>query len=402
MISRAMGWLTLFLIGTDLFVMSPLLPPITRELGVPAADGGWAVTTFAAAYLVGGPSFGSLADRTSRSRVLGIGLAVFALANLATALASSFAMLLAVRALAGLAASGVTPSVYALVGGAAPPAKRAMWLAVVTSGLLTALITGAPAGTLMADVVGWRGVFVVMAIASVLILGLIRASAMRRRRPAAAVGASGPPLEPVATAAPPPPGAAPVSTLLRLRAVSVTTLWALAVYGIYTYLGTILTTIAHLTSGLLAAALACFGVGAIVGNLAGGRLTDRWGGRAVSIVSLSALAVLDTVLGLTLEAPTAVLLLVLAAVALAAYPYFSAQQARLIAYQPAGSGSLIAWNNSAMYAGILIGSAVGGRVLTHVGAPALAFAAAAVAALGALTATRSTPARHCTRWSAGT
>jgi predicted MFS family arabinose efflux permease len=59
---------------------------------------------------------------------------------------------------------------------------------------------------------------------------------------------------------------------------------------------------------------------------------------------------------------------------------------------------LIAWNNSAMYAGILIGSAVGGRVLTHLGAPApaLAFAAAAVAALGALTATRSIPKRHRT------
>jgi predicted MFS family arabinose efflux permease len=402
MISRAAGWLTLFLIGTDLFVMSPLLPSITREFGVPAADGGWAVTTFAAAYLVGGPSFGSLADRTSRSRVLGIGLAVFALANLATALAGSFAVLLAVRALAGLAASGVTPSVYALVGSAAPPAKRATWLAVVTSGLLTALITGAPAGTLMADVVGWRGVFVVMAIASVLILGFIWASALRPRRPA--VEASGPQAEPAATAAPPPvtPPPAPVSTPLRLRAVSVTTLWALAVYGIYTYLGTILTTIAHLTSGLLAAALACFGLGAIAGNLAGGQLTDRWGGRTVSIVSLSALAVLDTVLGLTLDAPTAVLLPVLAAVALAAYPYFSAQQARLIAYQPAGSGLLIAWNNSAMYAGILIGSAVGGRVLTHLGAPALAFAAAAVAALGALSATRSIPERHRMRRRTGT
>jgi predicted MFS family arabinose efflux permease len=402
MISRAAGWLTLFLIGTDLFVMSPLLPSITREFGVPAADGGWAVTTFAAAYLVGGPSFGSLADRTSRSRVLGIGLAVFALANLATALAGSFPVLLAVRALAGLAASGVTPSVYALVGSAAPPAKRATWLAVVTSGLLTALITGAPAGTLMADVVGWRGVFVVMAIASVLILGFIWASALRPRRPA--VEASGPQAEPAATAAPPPvtPPPAPVSTPLRLRAVSVTTLWALAVYGIYTYLGTILTTIAHLTSGLLAAALACFGLGAIAGNLAGGQLTDRWGGRTVSIVSLSALAVLDTVLGLTLDAPTAVLLPVLAAVALAAYPYFSAQQARLIAYQPASSGLLIAWNNSAMYAGILIGSAVGGRVLTHLGAPALAFAAAAVAALGALSATRSIPERRRMRRRTGT
>ena len=146
---------------------------------------------------------------------------------------------------------------------------------------------------------------------------------------------------PAATTAPP-LVTTPVSIPLRLRAVSVTTLWALAVYGIYTYLGTILTNIAHLTSWLLAAALACFGLGAIVGNLAGGRLTDRWGGRTVSIVSLSALAVLNTALGITFDAPAAVLLLVLACVALAAYPYFSAQQARLIAYQPADSGSLIA------------------------------------------------------------
>src|SRR5690349_15545677 len=270
--TRSVGWLTLFLVGTDLFVMSPLLPPITRELGVPAADGGWAVTTFAAAYLVGGPTFGSLADRTSRHRVLAIGLAVFALANLATALVESFALLLAVRAVAGLAASGVTPSVYALVGSTAPPAKRARWLAVVTSGLLTALITGAPAGTLLADVVGWRGVFVVMAVAAVLILGVILAAG--RARPAV-------PGPEAAVAA--------VPTLLRLRAVSVTALWALAVYGVYTYLGTILTTVAHMTSGMLAVALACFGVGALAGNLAGGRLTDRYGGRAVSIVSLSAL-----------------------------------------------------------------------------------------------------------------
>ena len=225
------------------------------RVGAPAADGGWAVTTFAAAYLVGGPSFGSLADRTSRSRVLGIGLAVFALANLATALAGSFAVLLAVRALAGLAASGVTPSVYALVGGAAPPGEAGDVAGRRDLGAADRADHRRARGHLMAEVVGWRGVFVVMAIASVLILGLIRASAVRRRRPTAAVGAPGPSHEPVATAAPPPPGATPVSTSLRLRAVSVTTLWALAVYGIYTYLGTILTTIAHLTSGLLAAAL---------------------------------------------------------------------------------------------------------------------------------------------------
>ena len=44
-----------------------------------------------------------------------------------------------------------------------------------------------------------------------------------------------------------------------------------------------------------------------------------------------------------------------------------------------------------MYVGILIGSALAGAVLTRLGAPELASTTAAVAALGALTATRSTP-----------
>lgn len=56
---------------------------------------------------------------------------------------------------------------------------------------------------------------------------------------------------------------------------------------------------------------------------------------------------------------------------------------------PQRQWSLIAWNNSAMYAGILVGSAVGGPVLTGLGAPILAFGTAAVAVLGALATTRS-------------
>ena len=44
-----------------------------------------------------------------------------------------------------------------------------------------------------------------------------------------------------------------------------------------------------------------------------------------------------------------------------------------------------------MYAGILIGSALAGAVLTRLGAPELASTRAAVAALGALTATRAPP-----------
>lgn len=384
--SRTMAWLTLFLIGSDLFVMSPLLPTIARELNVGTSASGWAVTAFALAYLVGGPTFGALADRRGRYTILAVALVVFAVANFATSLAPSFALLLIARAVAGLAASGVTPSVYALVSAAAPRAQRARWLAVVTSGLLLALTAGAPAGSLLSAAVGWRNVFLLLSAASLAILAITHWSAARRSEPADR--GSGP--ETGRPAGEPPP-----STLTRVRAVAVTSLWALAVYGFYTYLGTVLQDTARLSTGLVAAALYCFGMGAVIGNLAGGWLADRYGGRAVSVVSLLALAAAELTFGAVLHAGAVAILAVLLVMALAAYPYFTAQQVRLVSRHPEASGSLLAWNNSAMYAGILVGSGAGGVTLATLGAATLAVAAAAFAALGALVAVRSitTPPR---------
>src|SRR5262249_49549722 len=129
---------------------------------------------------------GALADRSSRHTILAVGLITFAIANLGTALAPSLAFLLVARAVAGLAASGITPSVYALVSATAPPAERAGWLAVVTSGLLFALAGGPPAGSLLATALEWHGTFVILTIASLVMLGVTRWTVTRtRRKPAA-------------------------------------------------------------------------------------------------------------------------------------------------------------------------------------------------------------------------
>ena len=386
MMPRTLGWLTLFLVGTDLFVMSPLLPEITHGFSVSTSAGGWAVSVFALAYLVGGPTLAALADRAGRRGVLIAALAVFAVANLATALAPSFPVLLGARAMAGLAASGITPSVYAMVSATAPPAARATWLAIVTSGLLIALTIGAPTGSLLASAVGWQGVFVVLAVAAVLILA---STTVWTRRAATPPTAGVDPFGIATTAGGsdhhrPEPAPAVVT---KVRAVSVTALWALAVYGPYTYLGIILREHLGFPTSVAAGALVCFGAGAVIGNLAGGRLADRFGGRLTSVITLVLLAGAETLFGLFLHAGPALLLASLAAMALVAYPFFSAQQARLIARYPAAGASLIAWNNTAMYAGILVGSALGGTALAYSGPTLLVFAAAGVALLAALVAT---------------
>jgi predicted MFS family arabinose efflux permease len=170
MIALSIRWLTLLLIGTDLFMVSPLLPQIAASGHVGVGTAGWMVSAFSLAYIAGGPTLGRVADRYGRHRVPALALAVFAAANLATGLAPDFPLLLGTRALAGLAAAGVTPSVYALVGASAPPGRRATWLSVVTSGLLLALVTGAPAGALLSQVAGWRGVFLTLAAATLAML----------------------------------------------------------------------------------------------------------------------------------------------------------------------------------------------------------------------------------------
>src|SRR6266481_803246 len=157
------GWLTMFVIGTDLFVVSPLLPMIAADYRVSPAVAGLSVTVFALTYMISAPLFGHVADRIGRRRMLVCCLAAFAVANLLTAAAASVICLLAARVAAGVAAAGVTPTVYALVGSAAPPERRATWMALVVSGLLLSLALGAPIGAWAGASIGWGTVFAVLA-----------------------------------------------------------------------------------------------------------------------------------------------------------------------------------------------------------------------------------------------
>src|SRR5207244_9148522 len=125
-----------------------------------------AVTTFSVAYMGIAPLFGYIADRIGRRRVLICSLLAFALANILTASTANLPSLLAVRLFAGAAAAGVSPAVYALVGSAAPPDRRATWMALVVSGLLVSLALGAPIGAWAGALFGWMPVFAALAALS--------------------------------------------------------------------------------------------------------------------------------------------------------------------------------------------------------------------------------------------
>lgn len=357
------AWLTLFVIGTDLFVVSPLLPSIAADLALAPSSAGWCVTMFSVSYMAMAPVLGYVADRFGRSRLLLIALLAFAAANLLSAMTGDFVCLLAARTAAGVAAAGVTPSVYALIGDCAPPDRRATWLAVAVSGLLLSLAIGAPIGTLIGGAFGWPSVFLAIAVASGLLVPLNQAiwpTSFGTSRAAGERESCG--------------------FLLIAPRLAPTAVWSTALYAVYTYLGVGLADWGY-SPDRIAGVVMCYGAGALVGTLSGGRLADRFGTRRVSLISLSGLGITLLALGPALQAGLPIELLLLPISALAQL-FFPAQQAGLARDFEANRATLMAWNNSALFLGIGIGSLIGGEILARAGFLAVATVSATIAIAG--------------------
>jgi predicted MFS family arabinose efflux permease len=62
----AVGWLTMLLVGTDLFVFSPLLPTLSANYNVSLNVAGLCVTIFSLSYMIGAPLFGHISDRVGK------------------------------------------------------------------------------------------------------------------------------------------------------------------------------------------------------------------------------------------------------------------------------------------------------------------------------------------------
>jgi predicted MFS family arabinose efflux permease len=359
----ATGWLTMFVIGSDLFVVSPLLPQIAASFAVAAATAGLCVTVFALVYMAGAPLLGHIGDRVGRRRILVCCLGVFAIANLLTAVAGSFAWLLGARLLAGAAAAGVSPSVYALAGGSAPFGRRGTHLAIVVSGLLASLTLAAPCAALIGPKIGWPAVF-----AGIAALGILLAWANLRVWPAPG-GSAG---------VEAPPGRLAIGALAPRLAPTV--VWSTALYGTYTYLGTGLG-LAGYATGPIAGVILLYGCGAMVGILLGGRITDRFGERFATTTALASLSGCFLLLQLALHARVLVgcVFWLMSAVA---QVFFPAQQAGLARDFPGRRTTVLAWNNSALFLGISLGSLIGGRAVAFGGFAADLAVSAVIAIIG--------------------
>lgn len=249
-----------FSIGTGEFVIMGLLPEVARDLGVSIPEAGHAISTYALGVVVGAPALAVLTARWKRRALLMALMGLFALGNIASALAPGYVAMLFLRLLTGLP-HGTYFGVAALMAASlAPPAKRASAVGLVMSGLTSATLFGVPLAAWLGQHFGWRAAFILVGAIAALACVLIRRGV------------------PDVSAA---EGASPLSELGALARPQVWLTLGIAAIGfggmfaVFSYIKPLLTEVTGMSVGAVPLVLALFGVGMVAGNLLGSRLADH-------------------------------------------------------------------------------------------------------------------------------
>lgn len=348
-----------FAIGTGSFVFAGLLGDVAEDLSVSVGTAGQLITVYAVVYAVGSPVLVTLTGAVARRRLLVLSLVVFAGANVAAVVLSTFGPLLASRVVAACAAAIFTPTTAVVAASLAEPERRGRALATVTGGLTIAFAFGIPLGTLIGEYFGWRSAFVLVGV-----LGAV-----------AVVGIAA--LLPVIENPP------PVSLRDRMLAVKqpaiVAALGLTAIglgsgFVVFTYVDPLLGDLTGFGGKGISGMLLLFGFAAIAGNALGGYGADRWGyGRSMAVifvvVALSLLSFsLLTPLGGSVPAVVGVGV-ALVTWSVAGWAITPFQQYRLIELAPQIQNIVLSLNASAIYLGQGAGAGIGALVILY-GSPA--------------------------------
>ncbi|KRG71748.1 MFS transporter [Pseudoxanthomonas dokdonensis] len=258
-----------FAIGTSEFVIMGLMPDVARGLGVSEPQVGHVISAYALGVVVGAPLLAILGARLPRRPLLLALMGFYAVGNLASALSPNYATMLLFRFIAGLP-HGAYFGVAALVAASiTPPAQRGMAVSKVMMGLAVALLIGNPLATWLGQQLSWRyafGLVSLLAIATVVM---------------------------VAWTLPPDPDEPRTDPIRELRDFNRPPVWLTLAVGaigfagmfcVFSYLAPTMIHVTGVSEAWTPLGLLAFGVGGILGNLAGGWLFDRFGVRAAPVV----------------------------------------------------------------------------------------------------------------------
>jgi predicted MFS family arabinose efflux permease len=338
-------------------VIAPVLTQIAGEFDVSTGTAGLLVAAFGAPGVVVALIIGPFSDRFGRKRFLVIGSACMGIFTLLAAFATSFAVLIALRVIAGIGAALIFPNVSAMIGDNFPYRDRGRAMSTVIGFNTMASIVGVPTAGIVAEATSWRlSLALVGALcvaATVLLYFLLRPAQVSMsdsrffdvyrdifRNPSAV--------------------AAVVSSFLG----------SLHWFAWSTYIVVFFESVYGLSRGAASAFALTLGLGVLIGSQVGGRLGDRVGHKPVvaGAIVMSALLLLVLTNTTLPVIAGAALNLVLSAVVGAR---FATNQTLMTEQMPAARGTLLALSASTVGVAIVLAASLGGALIDSWGFPAI-------------------------------
>jgi|TARA_R110000796_G_scaffold252164_1_gene385430 predicted MFS family arabinose efflux permease len=355
------------------YVTAGLIPLIEDAFSVSAATAAQLVTAFTLAYGLGSPVVVALLPGKHQRLGLLLALAVFIVANIASALANSFISLSIWRAVAGVGAGVYLAMGIAASAAITAEAHRGKAIAIIMGGMASGTVLGVPISLLLAERLGWESAMWLISA-----LGLIAYAGLQVKLPALP--------------------SAPTLSLVRKLAIlrsphamailAVSLLGAVASLGMYTFIAPFMAATESGAVQSITGYLWVWGIGGVVGSFLIGPLVDRFIGPVITLAIMLLLFLALIALPFTASVHPLLTLLPIALWGAVGWALQVPQNNELVrARQAHGDGNLaVALNESALYLGSAIGAAFGGVLLAfHLPVSTLAIGAGVIAAAGAAT-----------------
>ncbi len=275
-------------IGMTEFTMMGVLENFASDMKISIPEAGHFISIYALGVFIGAPTLVMLTAKQPAKKVLMFFMLLFTIFNLFFALAPNYLTLMIARLFSGLphgAYFGVGTVVAAYL---APKGKEASYISYMFAGLSLANLVGVPIGTYIGQVFSWRISFALIAVIGLLAIGSIYAWIPKIESEQKESLTS------------------QLKFFLTWKAWTLIVMISIGTAGLFawiSYISPLVTQVGGLAVSQVPIIMVLVGLGMFIGNLIGGKLSDKISPNKAAIVSFSTMCIILLINFMIVEIP---------------------------------------------------------------------------------------------------